>query len=250
MDIKNAVTIITGASQGIGRVTALAFAEAGARLALAARSAGLLEALAAELRANGAESLVVPTDMRDRAQVAAMVEATREHFGRVDILINNAGQAVGGAVAEVDLEQARQVFELNLFGPLSAMQAVVPVMRRQGGGLIINISSNVSKMHIPGIGLYAATKYALNGMSGTARVELARDNIRVVTVYPGLTATNFGRNALRSPAGVSPPREGMPTPDPPELVARRILEAARDEPAEQYMSPELAAHYASVKSPG
>jgi short-subunit dehydrogenase len=118
------------------------------------------------------------------------------------------------------------------------MQAVVPKMQAQGGGVIINISSNVSKMAIPGIGAYASTKYALNGLSLTARNELAAENIRVVLFHPGRTSTDFGKNALVEenmrnwrPGGNQP----MPAPDSAEAVAHKILEAAITEPAEMGM---------------
>ncbi len=173
--------------------------------------------------------------MTDQAQVKALIDKAYERFGRIDILINNAGQAAVGPIATVSPKLYRQIIELNLFGPLHAMQAVVPKMKEQGGGVIINISSNVSKMAIAGIGAYASTKYALNGLSLTARNELAVDNIRVVLFLPGQTATEFGRNALRDetlsnwrPASNGPVHQ----PDTAEEVARQILEAAINEPAE------------------
>lgn len=153
-------------------------------------------------------------------------------------MINNAGQTAVGPVATINPDHYRQIIELNLLGPLHAIQAVVPKMKAQGGGVIINISSNVSKMAIPGIGAYASTKYALNGLSLTARGELAADNIRVVLFLPGQTATDFGKNALRPenmgnwrPGGNQP----MPEPDSAEAVAHKILEAAISEPAEMGM---------------
>lgn len=238
MEVQGKVVIVTGASMGIGEATARAFAEAGARLVLAARSADKLEEVAQRLPAR-AETLIVPTDMTDQTQVKALIDKAYEHFGRIDILINNAGQAAVGSIATVNPDLYRQVIELNLLGPLHAIQAVVPKMKEQGGGVIINISSNVSKMAIPGIGAYASTKYALNGLSLTARNELAADNIRVVLFYPGQTATDFGKNALRDeslghdwrPGGNRP----MPQPDSAEDVGRKILEAAISEPAEMGM---------------
>lgn len=237
MDIQGKVVIITGASMGIGEATARVFAETGAKLVLAARSQGKLEAVARSLP-EGTETLIVPTDMTDQAQVGALIENAYERFGRIDLLINNAGQSAIGSVATLDPEVYRQVIELNLLGPLHAMQAVVPKMKAQGGGVIINISSSVSKLAIPGIGAYASTKYALNGLSLTARTELAADNIRVVLFHPGQTATDFGRNALRPdsmknwrPVSTQP----MPEPDTADAVARTILDAARTEPAEMEM---------------
>ena len=237
MEVQGKVVIITGASMGIGAATARVFAERGAKLVLAARSADKLTAVANSLPAQ-AETLIVSTDMTDQAQVKALIDQAYEHFGPIDIVINNAGQAAVGAVATINPDLYRQIIELNLFGPLHAIQAVVPKMQAQGGGVIINISSNVSKMAIPGIGAYASTKYALNGLSLTARNELAAENIRVVLFHPGMTATDFGQNALRAenmanwrPGGDGP----MPTPDSAEAVAHKILEAAMTEPAEMGM---------------
>src|SRR3954464_4377702 len=176
--------------------------------------------------------------MTDQAQVQALINQAYARFGRIDIVINNAGQAAVGMVATINPVRYRQIIELNLLGPLHMIQAVVPKMQAQGGGVIINISSNVSKMAIPGIGAYASTKYALNGLSLTARNELAADNIRVVLFHPGQTSTEFGKNALvaenmRSwrPTSDQP----MPEPDTAEAVAYKILEAAITEPAEMGM---------------
>lgn len=237
MEVQNKVVIITGASMGIGAATARVFAEAGAKLVLAARSADKLAAVAQSLPAQ-AETLIVPTDVTDPAQVRALIDQAFAHFGQIDILINNAGRAVAGWIATVDPDHYRQIIELNLLGPLHGIQAVVPKMKKQGGGVIINISSNVSKMAIPGIGTYASTKYALNGLSLTARNELAADNIRVVLFHPGMTATDFGQNAVfeENMANWRPGGDGpTPTPDSAEDVARKILEAAITEPAEMGM---------------
>jgi NADP-dependent 3-hydroxy acid dehydrogenase YdfG len=240
MDVQGKVVIVTGASMGIGAATARVFADAGAKLALAARSADKLAAVAASLPAQ-AETLIVPTDMTDQAQVRALIETAYDRFGQIDIVINNAGQAAVGAVATINPQLYRQIIELNLFGPLYMIQAVVPKMQAQGGGVIINISSNVSKMAIPGIGAYASTKYALNGLSLTARNELAADNIRVVLFHPGRTRTEFGKNALREHPGDGPRPQSdqpLPQPDTAEAVAHNILQAAISEPAEMGMSME------------
>ncbi len=238
MEVQGKVVIITGASMGIGEATARVFAEAGAKLVLAARSADKLAAVAQRLPAQ-AETLIVPTDMTDQAQVKALIDKAYKRFGRIDILINNAGQSAVGSIAKVNPDHYRQIIELNLLGPLHAIQAVVPKMKEQGGGVIINISSNVSKMAIPEIGAYASTKYALNGLTLTARNELAADNIRVVLFHPGRTDTDFGKNAIREeslgkgwrPGGDRP----MTKPDSAEDVGRKILEAAINEPAETGM---------------
>lgn len=235
MKVQSKVVIITGASMGIGAATARVFAEAGAKLVLAARSADKLEAVAHGMPAQ-AETLIVPTDMTDQAQVRALMAQAYEHFGRIDILINNAGQALAGWVATVNPDHYRRIIELNILGPLHGMQAAIPKMKEQGGGVIINISSELSKMAKPGMGMYASTKYALNGLSLTARNELAADNIRVVLFHPFRTATDFGKNAIfEEDMGNFGPGDDQLMPDSAEDVARKILEAAINEPAEMGM---------------
>jgi short-subunit dehydrogenase len=236
MDINEKVVLITGATAGIGLASAKRFAAEGARLVLAARSADTLDQITEEIRQQGREAIAWPTDMRYRTEVERLADAAFQQFGRIDILINNAGQAAAGTIAEVSVDDFRQIFDLNVLGPLYAMQAVIPKMRQNGGGVIINISSMVSKMHIPGLGVYAATKAALNMLSDTARGELLSENIRVITVYPRTTATDFGKNSLGNQQMRQHQRAGSPiTPDSPEFVAEKILEAAQKEPAEQFM---------------
>ncbi len=236
MKIQGRTAIVTGASAGIGLATARRLAGEGAKVVLAARSKDKLNQLAGELRAGGYEALVVPTDMTVRSQVDRMVDETVKEYGEVDILVNNAGQALAGTVADVSEDDFRQIIDLNIFGPLYAMQAVIPLMRKSGGGLILNVSSMVSKMSIPGLSTYAATKSALNKLSETAKVELERDNIRVITVFPRMTATDFGKNSLghRETRQRQRSVENVQI-DTPEFVAERILQAVIHEPAEQYM---------------
>ncbi len=246
MDIQNKVAIVTGASAGIGLAAARAFAAEGAKVVLAARSAEAIEAEADSLRASGYQAYAVPVDMRSGAEIAQMVQATVAHFGGVDILINNAGQAVVGAIAELDMEAFLSVMQLNVVGPIEAMKAVVPIMRSAGGGMIVNVSSMVSKMALPTLGGYAATKAALNMISDTARTELAPDNIRVLTVLPGMTATEFGKNSVgdvspfrQRSAGPGPgagrPSGYAPVIDSAEYVASKIVEAVRNEIENQFM---------------
>jgi len=229
MEITDKVAIITGASGGIGLATARLFAERGARVALVARSTDRIQQLALELP----DALAVPTDMRDTAAVRQMIAQVQQHYGRIDILINNAGQGMHVPVAEADLDQYRAVFELNVVSVFNAMQAVVPIMRAQGGGVIINISSGLSRRIVPGVGPYASTKYALNALTLTARMELAPENIRVGLMLPGITATDFARNAVRMTAGQTEWHRTLPA-DPPEHVAAKILEAVETEAAEVY----------------
>jgi NAD(P)-dependent dehydrogenase (short-subunit alcohol dehydrogenase family) len=238
VDVKGKVAIVTGASMGIGRATAQKLAAAGARVALAARSADTLQELARELKAAGGDALAVVTDMRDRAQVARMVEQTMAAFGRLDLLVNNAGQGMGGFVESSNVDDFQKIIELNVLGPFLAMQAAVPAMRKSGGGVIVNVSSMVSKMHILGLATYASTKAALNILSETARYELERYGIKVCTVFPRMTSTDFGRNSIGSRETRQQQRTtaaATSTVDSPDLVAEKILLAVQTETAEQYM---------------
>jgi short-subunit dehydrogenase len=236
MNIRGKVVLIPGACAGIGLETALLFAREGAKLALAARSLARLTELIEELRAQGAEALAIPVDLLDAAQVRHAVEETARQYGRIDMLINNAGQAAAGTVANLNPRDFRQILELNVFAPLLAMQAAIPLMRAQGGGIIINVSSMVSKMRIPALGAYAATKAALNMLSDTARVELADEHIRVISVFPRMTATDFGKHSLGSQEEHRQRRTNTAIPvDTAAYVAEKILAAAVNEPDEQYM---------------
>ena len=238
MDVEGKVVLVTGASEGIGAATARLLAARGAKVAVAARSVNKLNELTGELD----ESFAVQADVTQPESITAMVDAVIEHYGRLDVLVNNAGRALRAPISEVKIADFQNIIDLNVYRPLLAMQAAIPHMRRQGGGSIVNVSSNVSKMAIPTIGAYAATKYALNGLTLTARGELSDDGIVVTVMYPGQTATSFGRNATvdQSMASAPPPSGGSnSTPDTAQDVAERILEAITNGPAEQYMSPEM-----------
>ena len=191
MQIKDKFAIVTGASGGIGLAVARLLAQGGATVVLAARSADKLKQLEREIPG----SFAVPTDMRKQEDIRQLVQQTEQKFGRIDILINNAGQGLLSPVAAIDLKDYREIMELNVFAVLEAMQAVIPIMRKQGGGTILNVSSLVSKNYFPQLGGYASTKYALNALSLTARQELASDNIVVSVFHPKMTATEFGQNA-------------------------------------------------------
>jgi short-subunit dehydrogenase len=223
MDIAGRVVVVTGASSGIGEACARLAAREGARLVLAARRTQRLAALAAELP----DAFAVTTDLRVPEQVRAMVDATLDHYGRVDVLVNNSGQGLHVPLEEVVLDDLQAVMELNVYAPLLAMQAVVPLMRAQGGGAIVNVSSGTTRMVIPGLGPYSSTKSMLNQLSATARAEWAGDGIVVSTVYPGATATEF-HQSLRAGSF----KGGRIEPRPPESVAEAILLAIKSGEAE------------------
>jgi short-subunit dehydrogenase len=195
--IDGSVLIVTGASSGIGAAIARLAHARGAKVVLAARRAALLSSVAASLPG----SVAVPADVTSSSDVAALVSRAVEEFGRIDVLVNNAGQGLHLPVIDVDLDDVRAVLELNVLAPLALMQAVVPVMRSGGGGAIVNISSGSTRRVLPGVGPYAATKSALNTLTDVARAELARDNIAVSLVVPGITKTAF-HDVLRAGTAV------------------------------------------------
>lgn len=233
MNPENRVVILTGATQGIGRATACVLAQAGCRLALAARNAGALDALVSELCRAGGQAVAIPTDMGDTAQAAALAQKTVAAFGRLDIIINNAAIGVRDQVVDLSEADARRVMDVNYFGPVALIQAAVPYLKaNSGGGLIINISSIVGRRAMPGIAGYCASKAALEKMAESLRVELYPANIRVCTVYPGVTVTRFNDNSLgRSQAG-----RGRVLGVPPERVARAILKAIHREPRDVFIT--------------
>lgn len=229
MDLTDKVVLITGASSGIGAATARAAADAGARVVLAARRTERINALAGDLP----HALAVTCDVTDPGQVRAAVSAGVDHFGRLDVLVNNAGQGLHLPLEDVDPDDFRAVLELNVIAPLVAMQAVLPVMRAQKGGAIVNVSSATTQLVLPGLGAYAAGKAALNQLSATARTELAADGITVSTVLPFVTATEF-HQTLR--AGAIVPAGDFPV-HTAEQVAAAILDLIRTGQAETSLLP-------------
>ncbi len=226
--VDGKVIIITGATGGIGLATARLLAQHGAKVALAARSVEVLETLVNEIPG----SFAVPTDMAKETDVKEMIHKVKEHFGRIDVLVNNAGKGLYAPIEHVAIHEYQKIIDLNIIGPLIAMQRVIPIMREQGSGHILNISSLVSKNYFPNLGAYASTKYALNCLSLTARAELEKDNIIVNVMHPGLTDTGFSKNSIKV-GGVAPfNREDMPEADSAEYVAERILHAIESERAE------------------
>jgi short-subunit dehydrogenase len=235
MDIRNKTVIITGASSGIGLATAKLLAGQGAKLALASRSKDKLEKLASELP----DSLAIPADMTKISEIKRMVDRTEEHFGRIDVLINNAGQGYDAPIEKIDVATLHHIFDLDVVGPLVAMQHVIPIMRKQGGGAIINISSGLALMNLPGMSGYASLKRALVSISLTAREELKKDKITVSVVYPYITSTDFEKNTIKaSPSGEweSEGEEGDNPfkADSAEFMAQKILEAIEGEEAEVF----------------
>jgi short-subunit dehydrogenase len=233
MSIKDKVVIVTGASSGIGLATAKLLAKHGAKVALVARSVDKLNRLSEELP----NSLIAPADMKVEEDIKKMVKQVLRNYGRIDILVNCAGQGYDARLEYIDIDKYRQLFELDVVGPLVAMQAVIPIMRRRGGGMIVNISSGTSLMYLPNMSPYSSVKRALNSLTLTAREELKQDNIVVSIVYPYMTLTDFERNTIKDRHDTQY-EEGensdLPPLDSAEFVAEKILEVIETGKPEQY----------------
>jgi len=196
MDISGQVVVVTGASMGIGEALAAIFAAHGAKVVLTSRDANRSEA--ARNRIGHAENtLALSCDVRNREDIDKVVSLTLHHFGRIDVWINNSGYGIADSVELMDMAECRSMFETNFFGAVSAMQAVIPVMKQQGSGTIINISSVAGHVPLPYSAAYSGSKFAMNAMSKASRIELRKRNINVLTVCPGYVRTDFSANAVR-----------------------------------------------------
>lgn len=195
MQKHNRTVLITGASSGIGRAAARHLATLGYRVYGTSRN---------EQPTEGGVTML-PLDVTDADSVAAGIEAVLERAGRLDVVVNNAGFGYGGAVEETSLAEARETFETNFFGVLRVCRAVLPLMRAQGAGLIVNVSSIGGLMGMPFQGMYCASKYALEGLTESLRMEVRAFGIDVVLLEPGDIRTDFtARRRITAEAAVSP----------------------------------------------
>jgi NAD(P)-dependent dehydrogenase (short-subunit alcohol dehydrogenase family) len=234
MQVAGKVVVVTGASGGIGLATARLLGARGAKVVLAARNEQALRVAAVEIPG----SLAVRADLRSAEDIRVLVEQAVAAFGRIDCLVNNAGQDFNAPVEAIDPDDFRSILELNLIGALAAMQAVIPIMHRQGAGTIVNVSSGTTKMILTGSAGYSSSKAALNHLSLVAREELAPDGIVVSLIYPYITATDLERNAIGADEGsMAGPPPGIPPADPPEKVAQAILELIESGEAELSLVP-------------
>lgn len=188
---KSHNVLITGASQGAGRATALRFAQAGYGVALAARRGDRLEAVAEEVRALGRRAIAIPTDVGEAEPVEALVEGAIATLGPLDVLINNAGICLTGPAEHTTLADWQAILNTNLWGCIHTINALLPHFLERGQGTIVNLGSFGGKMPLPQMTAYCTSKYAVTGLSDTLRLELAPKGIHVATVHPGVINSDF-----------------------------------------------------------
>ena len=191
MSFQGKVVLVTGATSGIGRETAKQFAQAGAQVVLAGRREERGAAVVDEIKSAGGDAHFVQTDISDEQQVKHLIDATIERYGRLDIAFNNAGVEHGGPVTEFAEDDYRHVFDINVLGVFLSLKYEIPAMLRTGGGVIINTSSILGQIAMPGSAVYNASKHAVEGITKTTALEFAQQGIRVNSVAPGAIATDM-----------------------------------------------------------
>ena len=188
---ENKVVLITGATSGIGKISALAFAKAGAKVIVSGRREAEGQAVVAEIKAAGGEATFVKADVAVEADVAALVAKTVATYGRLDVAFNNAGVELTGSIVDANEADYRRVFDINVWGVLTSMKHEIPVMLKQGGGVIINTSSVAGHVGLSGAGVYVASKHAVEGLTKAAALEYAKQGIRVNAVAPAAIETDM-----------------------------------------------------------
>jgi short-subunit dehydrogenase len=238
MDLHGAVAVVTGASTGIGRATALALAAEGASVVLAARRETLLRELAGELAEGGGKALSVACDVTSWVQVDGLRSRVEEAFGRCDVLVNNAGVPGGGRFADLSLEQIERVIRTNYLGVVYCTKALLPMMLEARKGHIVNVASLAGLFPVPGSAVYSSTKHAVVAFSEALYFELAAEGVLVTSVNPGLVRTEGfpQRDATR---GIRVMR--------PEEVAAAVVEVVRSGAGPQRSVPRWLAAFQSVR---
>lgn len=251
--------LITGASQGIGKATALKFARHGHDMVLASRQPDPLAAVADEVQAMGRRVLAVPTDVREVEQVNALAEKAINHFGYIDVLINNAGIFAFGPVDGFALEDWHRVIDTNLWGYIHTIHALLPHLLKQGSATIVNVSSIGGIEAIPYQVPYATTKYAVTGLTKALHAELSPKGIQVCGIYPNFIKTSVLERAVirdQDEQGVEDRHELMrnaiktPFLEKPEDVANAIWKAVKDRQSDVLVGTTNAAQFIYNLFPG
>jgi len=247
--LRGTTVLVTGATSGIGRETALQFAKAGAQVVVAGRRNERLKTLVAEIEAKGGKGLAVATDVAEQKQVEKLIAKAADHFGAIDTLVNNAGVGLAARFDELALEDFRRVMEINFWGAVYACKAVVPVMKRQkSGGVIINVSSILGKRGVPYETAYCASKFALAGFSEALRTEVMADKIDVTTIFPGAVETEIFETSVNQ-TGLQIP--GLLPKFPARELARIIVQNARFPQPEVVMAMDaMAINFFNIVAPG
>ena len=249
MNLTGAVVAITGASAGIGRECALAFAARGARIAIGARRLDRLEEIAEQVRAKGGEALAMAVDVGEEGQVEAFVRATVGRYGRLDVMVNNAGYGIRGPVADMPVDAHERLMRVNYLGTVRGCRAAAPIMVEQGRGVIINVSSIVGHRALPTGGAYAATKAAQISLTEALRVELRGTGVHACTVHPVGTDTEFGEVQARESG--DPQAKPLGPQQPARVVAEAIVRCAEKPRPEVYpYAPSRAIVWLSAMAPG
>jgi clavulanate-9-aldehyde reductase len=230
VDLSERVVAVTGASSGIGEATALACVKAGAAVALAARRADRIEALAERILAGGGRAIAVPTDVGEEDQARAFVERAHSELGRLDALVNNAGVMLLGPIENAPTEEWRRMIHANVFGVLYCTHAALPLMREQGSGHIVNVSSVAGRVARAGSGVYNLTKWGVGAFSESLRQEAVGLGVRVTLVEPGAVATELAGHNRPEVLQEMAKRFGGVTPLSSEDIAGAVLYAIGQPP--------------------
>lgn len=220
-DLSNKVIIVTGASAGMGREIAEMLASEKAIIVLAARRRNLLKKCANKITSAGCQALVVPTDLKKPDQIKNLVTKTIKQFGRIDVLINVAAMGYYDWIEEQTYEELKEQLETNILGTMELIRQVVPIMKKQRSGHIINFASYASQISTPPLTIYATTKYAIEGLTDGLRRELSPWNIKLTRVHPTAVNTNFNKKAKRH-EGIDYPYDKI-TGVTKEMVAKQVI---------------------------
>lgn len=235
MQLKDKVAIITGGGRGIGRAIAIAYAAEGTRIVIAARSTEQLDEVAGEITEQGGEVLTMPTDLCIQTEVENLVQKTVDRFGRIDILVNNAGVNPRGLFLDSTDEEWEQGWQINVMGVVRCCRAVLPIMKQQGTGNIINVGSGMGQVGHANLSVYCASKAALHGLTQAIAEEVWEDGIIANVLIPGPVRTELSKPAWEH-AGTFR-AQSDPWKEPEQVVASAVFLAAQ--PPESGMTGQI-----------